>query len=175
MCLSKLRSATSAFHFPFSSRNWRVPATRSLLLQRIAASHCRKPVQMPDYHLPQRVHDLLFAVPFPWHRFSFHCCSENHTRGDLSTFPLSHFWVLGQAVVEKAIDEALRVQTVRCPDAATTPDWLHGRRCLVAGLGPVGLLAGMVLVLRDGEVYGLDVVDANTARPKCERYRRPLY
>jgi threonine dehydrogenase-like Zn-dependent dehydrogenase len=70
------------------------------------------------------------------------------------------------SVVEKAIDEALRVQTVRCPDAAVTPDWLHGRRCLVAGLGPVGLLAAMVLYLRGGEVYGLDVVDSNTARPK---------
>jgi glucose 1-dehydrogenase len=70
------------------------------------------------------------------------------------------------SVVEKAIDEALRVQTVRCPDAATVPDWLHGRHCLVAGLGPVGLLAAMVLVLRGGEVYGLDVVDQNTARPK---------
>jgi len=70
------------------------------------------------------------------------------------------------SVVEKAIDETLRVQTVRCPDAATTPDWFHGRRCLVAGLGPVGLLAGMVLRLRGGEVYGLDVVDSNTARPK---------
>jgi threonine dehydrogenase-like Zn-dependent dehydrogenase len=55
---------------------------------------------------------------------------------------------------------------VRCPDAATTPDWFHGRRCLVAGLGPVGLLAAMVLRLRGGEVYGLDVVDSNTARPK---------
>ena len=70
------------------------------------------------------------------------------------------------SVVEKAIDEALRVQIVRCPDAATTPDWFHGRCCLVAGLGPVGLLAAMVLRLRGGEVYGLDVVDANTARPK---------
>jgi threonine dehydrogenase-like Zn-dependent dehydrogenase len=58
------------------------------------------------------------------------------------------------------------VQTVRCPDAAVTPDWLHGRRCLVAGLGPVGLLAAMVLCLRGGEVYGLDVVDSTTARPK---------
>jgi Zn-dependent alcohol dehydrogenase len=37
---------------------------------------------------------------------------------------------------------------------------------LGAGLGPVGLLAAMVLVLRGGEVYGLDVVDSNTARPK---------
>ena len=70
------------------------------------------------------------------------------------------------SVVEKAIDEALRVQIVRCPDAATTPDRFQGRRCLVAGLGPVGLLAAMVLQLRGGEVYGLDVVDANTARPK---------
>jgi glucose 1-dehydrogenase len=70
------------------------------------------------------------------------------------------------SVVEKAIDEALAVQTVRCPDAATAPDWFHGRRCLVAGLGPVGLLAAMVLRLRGGEVYGLDVVDSNTVRPK---------
>jgi threonine dehydrogenase-like Zn-dependent dehydrogenase len=70
------------------------------------------------------------------------------------------------SVVEKAIDEALQVQKVRCPDAATIPAWFHGRRCLVAGLGPVGLLAAMVLRLRGGEVYGLDVVDSKTARPK---------
>jgi len=69
------------------------------------------------------------------------------------------------SVVEKAIDEALRLQIVRCPDAATMPDWLFGRRCLVAGLGPVGLLAAMVLRLRGGDVYGLDVVDATSARP----------
>ncbi|MGH9356392.1 MAG: glucose 1-dehydrogenase [Terriglobia bacterium] len=70
------------------------------------------------------------------------------------------------SIVEKAIDEAIRLQIVRRPDAATTPDWLFGRRCLVAGLGPVGLLAAMVLVLRGGKVYGLDVVDSNTARPQ---------
>jgi threonine dehydrogenase-like Zn-dependent dehydrogenase len=58
------------------------------------------------------------------------------------------------------------LQTLRLPEAATTPDWFNGRRCLIAGLGPVGLLAAMVLRLRGGEVYGLDVVDANTARPK---------
>ena len=80
------------------------------------------------------------------------------------------------SVVEKAIDEALRVQTVRCPDAATTPDWLHGRRCLVAGLGPVGLLAAMVLRL--ARRRGL-----RSGRGRCEhrapemvgRYRRALY
>jgi threonine dehydrogenase-like Zn-dependent dehydrogenase len=69
------------------------------------------------------------------------------------------------SIVEKAIEEALRVQAVRDPVAATTPDWIFGRKCLVAGLGPVGLLAAMVLQLRGGEVYGLDVVDAASARP----------
>ncbi|MGD0265029.1 MAG: glucose 1-dehydrogenase [Candidatus Methylomirabilota bacterium] len=70
------------------------------------------------------------------------------------------------SVAEKAIDEAVRVQSARLPDAPATPDWLHGRRCLVAGLGPIGLLAAMALRLRGAEVYGLDVVDAETARPQ---------
>lgn len=70
------------------------------------------------------------------------------------------------SIVEKAIDEALRLQVVRRPDAATTPDWLVNRRCLVAGLGPVGLLAALVLRLRGGDVYGLDVVDESSARPE---------
>lgn len=70
------------------------------------------------------------------------------------------------SVVEKAILEALRLQIVRCPEAAKTPDWIFGRRCLVAGLGPVGLLAAMVLCLRGGDIYGLDVVDSTSARPK---------
>jgi len=69
------------------------------------------------------------------------------------------------SVVEKAIDEAVRIQFTRLPGAAATPDWLRGRRCLVAGLGPIGLLAAMVLALRGAEVYGLDVVDEDTARP----------
>jgi threonine dehydrogenase-like Zn-dependent dehydrogenase len=70
------------------------------------------------------------------------------------------------SIVEKAIDEAVHLQMVRCPEAATDPGWLHSRRCLVAGLGPVGLLAAMVFRLRGGEVYGLDVVDSSSARPK---------
>ncbi|HEY7791197.1 MAG TPA: glucose 1-dehydrogenase [Vicinamibacterales bacterium] len=68
-------------------------------------------------------------------------------------------------IVEKAIDEAVALQVKRLPDASTSPNWLSGRTCLVAGLGPVGLLAAMVLRLRGAEVLGLDVVDANTARP----------
>ncbi len=70
------------------------------------------------------------------------------------------------SVVEKAIDEAVRIQTSRLPDALATPDWLFGKRCLIAGLGPIGLLGATVLALRGAEVYGLDVVDKTTARPQ---------
>jgi glucose 1-dehydrogenase len=70
------------------------------------------------------------------------------------------------SVAEKAIDEAMRLQITRLPDASATLDWLYGRPCLVAGLGPIGLLAALVLRLRGAQVYGLDVVDADTARPR---------
>jgi len=68
------------------------------------------------------------------------------------------------AVAEKAIDEAVRLQTARLPDAPATPNWLHGRRCLVAGLGPIGLLAAMLLRLREAEVHGMDIVAAGSPR-----------
>ena len=70
------------------------------------------------------------------------------------------------SVVEKAIDESVRVQFARLPSAPAKPAWLHGRRCLVAGLGPIGLLAALVLRLRGAEVFGLDKVDENSARPQ---------
>lgn len=69
-------------------------------------------------------------------------------------------------IVEKAIDEAVALQVNRLPDSSTSPNWLYRRTCLVAGLGPVGLLAAMVLRLRGAEVLGLDIVDADSARPK---------
>lgn len=69
------------------------------------------------------------------------------------------------SIVEKAIAESLRVQQLRNPVAAVTSQWFSGRRCLVAGLGPVGLLAALVLRLRGGEVFGLDILDAESARP----------
>jgi glucose 1-dehydrogenase len=69
------------------------------------------------------------------------------------------------SVVEKAIDEAVRIQFGRLPDAQATPLWLAGRRCLVAGLGPIGLLAAMALRVREAEVYGLDIVEPGTTRP----------
>jgi len=70
------------------------------------------------------------------------------------------------SVAEKAIDEAVHLQFARLADAASTPDWLQDRRCLVAGLGPIGLLAALALRLRGADAYGLDVVDANTVRPQ---------
>jgi threonine dehydrogenase-like Zn-dependent dehydrogenase len=70
------------------------------------------------------------------------------------------------SVAEKAVDESVRIQVARLPDAGATPSFLYGRRCLVAGLGPIGLLAAMILRLRGAEVYGLDIVDADSARPR---------
>lgn len=70
------------------------------------------------------------------------------------------------SISEKAIDDALRIQFARIPGAMAAPLWLNGRRCLVAGLGPVGLLAAMALVLRGAEVYGLDIVDPDSIRPR---------
>jgi glucose 1-dehydrogenase len=73
------------------------------------------------------------------------------------------------SVAEKAVDEAVRIQNARLPSAPATPAWLHGRRCLVAGLGPIGLLGALILRLRGADVYGLDILDANTARPNWLR------
>jgi threonine dehydrogenase-like Zn-dependent dehydrogenase len=70
------------------------------------------------------------------------------------------------SVAVKAIDEAVRIQQGRMPDGLATPNWLHSRRCMVAGLGPVGLLAAVALRLRGAEVIGMDIVDADSARPK---------
>ncbi len=69
------------------------------------------------------------------------------------------------AVAEKALDETLRVQFARLPAAPAHMDWFHGRKCLVAGLGPIGLLASLALVLRGADVFGLDIVDPGTPRP----------
>lgn len=74
------------------------------------------------------------------------------------------------SIAEKAIDEALAIQAARLPDPAGPDAWLCGRCVLVAGLGPVGLLAAAALRLRGAHVLGLDIVDAATIRPKLLRY-----
>lgn len=70
------------------------------------------------------------------------------------------------SVAEKAIAEAAQLQLSRLPDSSASPDWVSGKRCLVAGLGPIGLLAALALRLRGAEVWGLDVVDAGSVRPR---------
>jgi threonine dehydrogenase-like Zn-dependent dehydrogenase len=70
------------------------------------------------------------------------------------------------SVAEKAIDEVMYLQLARLPDVSDATQWLHGLRCMVAGLGPIGLLAAMVLRLRGAEVFGLDIVDADSVRPR---------
>lgn len=70
------------------------------------------------------------------------------------------------SVVEKALEEVQKLQFERIPDADASPDWFFGRKCLVAGLGAIGLLAALALRLRGAEVYGLDIVGKDTVRPK---------
>lgn len=68
------------------------------------------------------------------------------------------------SVAEKAIDEGVLVQKSRLPYAGDTEGVLANRNILVAGLGPVGLLAAFALRLRGAKVYGLDVVDQGSPR-----------
>jgi threonine dehydrogenase-like Zn-dependent dehydrogenase len=69
------------------------------------------------------------------------------------------------SVVEKAIDEILTIQKSRLPDWANALN-LSGKRALVAGMGPIGLLAAMVLLLKNAEVFGYDIVDSTSFRPQ---------
>jgi threonine dehydrogenase-like Zn-dependent dehydrogenase len=71
------------------------------------------------------------------------------------------------SVAEKAIQEAALIQAARLPggDPAHPDSWLRGKRALIAGLGPIGLLAAFALRLRDVEVVGLDVADETARRP----------
>jgi threonine dehydrogenase-like Zn-dependent dehydrogenase len=69
------------------------------------------------------------------------------------------------SVAEKAIDEATQIQVSRLPGADGPAGWLRGKQVLVAGLGPVGLLAAFALRLRGAKVLGLDVVDRGSSRP----------
>lgn len=69
-------------------------------------------------------------------------------------------------VVEKAIDEVCRIQSNRLPCYRNHRDWLSGKTVLIAGLGPIGLLAAVILRLHGCHVLGLDVVDENSPRPQ---------
>lgn len=62
-------------------------------------------------------------------------------------------------VIEKAIDESSKLQAARLPQNQTPDEYLKGKTALIAGLGPIGLLAAMVLRLRGVNVIGMDVAD----------------
>ena len=83
---------------------------------------------------------------------------------------IAHLGVLAEptSVGEKAIDEAVRIQAARLPEVHAGT-WLQGKHALVVGLGPIGLLATMVLRLRGAEVTGVDIVDEGSIRPSVLR------
>lgn len=68
-------------------------------------------------------------------------------------------------VVEKAIDEIVKIQLSRLPSYKNKSEWLYGKTALIAGLGPIGLLGAMILRLNNCNVIGLDIVDENSSRP----------
>ena len=71
------------------------------------------------------------------------------------------------SIVQKAIDEANSIQSVRLPlPAHTDTPWVSGKKVLVAGIGAIGLLAVVALRLRGAEVIGVDIVDEGTKRPR---------
>ncbi len=69
------------------------------------------------------------------------------------------------SVVEKALDEAVKFQSARLPEANIGNDWFRGKRALVAGTGTIGLLACLALKVRGASVYGLDILDEDSPRP----------
>ena len=69
------------------------------------------------------------------------------------------------SVASKAIDEAMIIQQARLSDFDESLNWLKGKRALVAGIGPIGLMAAFALRLRGAEVIGMDIVDKNSYRP----------
>jgi len=67
------------------------------------------------------------------------------------------------SIVEKALEQALQIQAVRLPDSEI-PDWPKGVNVLIAGLGPVGILAALILKIKGANLYGLDIVEEDSPR-----------
>jgi len=79
---------------------------------------------------------------------------------------IKHIGVLTEpmSVTAKAIDEAMIIQGARLKDILPAGNWLKGKKALVAGLGPIGLMAAFALRLQGANVMGLDIVDDNSLR-----------
>ena len=70
------------------------------------------------------------------------------------------------SVAAKAIDEAMIIQGARLKTIVPSERWLDGKRALIAGIGPIGLMAAFALSLRGAKVIGVDIVDEQTLRPR---------
>lgn len=70
------------------------------------------------------------------------------------------------SVAAKAIAEALIIQGARLNGIVSQGNWLKGKKALIAGIGPIGLMAAFALKLQGAEVIGLDIVDRNSLRPR---------
>ena len=68
------------------------------------------------------------------------------------------------SVSVKAVDEAVKIQAARIP-GASYDTWLQGKKALVVGLGPIGLLGAFILRIKGAEVIGMDIVEENSPRP----------
>jgi threonine dehydrogenase-like Zn-dependent dehydrogenase len=81
---------------------------------------------------------------------------------------IAHIAVLTEpmSVVEKAIEEVTTVQTARLPYLPKDQPWLQGKKAIVAGLGPIGLLASIILSLEGAKVFGFDRAPADNPRAK---------
>jgi len=70
------------------------------------------------------------------------------------------------SVAAKAIDEAMIIQNARLKDFDDEANWLKGKKALIAGIGPIGLMAAFALRLRGANVLGMDIVDESSLRPQ---------
>ncbi len=74
-------------------------------------------------------------------------------------------------VVEKAIEEATLIQKTRLK----LTDFPKEKYVLVAGLGPIGLLATMVLSLKGAKILGLDLAEKTSLKVKIFEQLGGLY
>lgn len=70
------------------------------------------------------------------------------------------------SVASKAIDEAMIIQQARMKEFENEKNWFYGKKALIAGIGPIGLMAAFALRLRGAEVIGMDIVEEKSLRPQ---------
>jgi threonine dehydrogenase-like Zn-dependent dehydrogenase len=74
------------------------------------------------------------------------------------------------SVAAKAIDEAMIIQGARLQNITPNSNWLEGKKALIAGIGPIGLMAAFALRLRGAHVIGMDIVDETTLRAQILKH-----